>query len=93
VTTTAVRALTSKRATESLTDDEADGSPSSQVTRSTTMATNHGPMREPGPDGRSWEQRYYSGRQHTRNWGAITTGIGLLVLISLLVPAIAVVFN
>lgn len=53
-----------------------------------------------GPDARdrdlmdgSWEQRYYSGQQRTRNWGSITTGIGLLVLLSLLVPALTMVFN
>lgn len=51
-----------------------------------------------GPDERdrdlmdgSWEQQYYSGRQRTRDWGAITVGLGLLVLISLLVPMILVV--
>lgn len=53
-----------------------------------------------GPDARdldlmdgSWEQRYYSSERRSRDWGAITAGIGLLVLISLLVPALAVVFN
>ena len=46
-----------------------------------------------GPDERdmdlmdgSWEQRYYSGKQRTRDWNAIGMGIAVLVLVSLIVP-------
>lgn len=46
-----------------------------------------------GPDERdmdlmdgSWEQRYYSGKERGRDWGTIGVGLGLLVLISLVVP-------
>ena len=46
-----------------------------------------------GPDERdrdlmdgSWEERYYSGREKTRNWTAIGVGVALIVLIALLLP-------
>ena len=46
-----------------------------------------------GPDERdmdlmdgSWEQRYYSGKEGGRDWNTIGVGIGLLVLVSLVVP-------
>ena len=46
-----------------------------------------------GPDERdrdlmdgSWEADYYSGRQKTRDWNAITIGVGLIVLIALVLP-------
>lgn len=46
-----------------------------------------------GPDERdmdlmdgSWEQRYYSGKEGRRDWNTIGVGIGLVVLVSLVVP-------
>lgn len=51
-----------------------------------------------GPDERdrdlldgSWEEKYYSGRVRTRNWRAIYTGLALLALIGLVVPAVLMV--
>jgi hypothetical protein len=53
-----------------------------------------------GPDERdldlmdgTWEQKYYAGRRKSPDWGAITIGLGLLVLISLLLPMILVVLR
>ena len=53
-----------------------------------------------GPDERdrdlmdgSWEQRYYQGRRRKRDWTAIMTGLGLLVLLGMLLPAILVFFR
>ena len=54
----------------------------------------------PGPDERdrdlmdgSWERRYYQGRTRKRDWTAIMTGLGLLVLLGMLLPAILVLFR
>ena len=51
----------------------------------------------PGPDERdmdlldgSWEARHYSGQTRQRDWQNIGIGIGLLVLIALILPAILV---
>ncbi len=41
----------------------------------------------------SWEERYYQGRNRTRDWNAIMAGLGLLVLLGLLLPAILVFFR
>ena len=53
-----------------------------------------------GPDERdldlmdgSWEQEYYAGRGKSRDWRAITVGVGLVILISLLLPMILVVIR
>lgn len=53
-----------------------------------------------GPDERdrdlmdgSWEQRYYAGRQRRRDWSGIMAGLGLLVLLGLLLPAVLVFFR
>lgn len=53
-----------------------------------------------GPDERdldlmdgSWEQEFYSGRAKSRDWGAITAGVALLVLIALVLPMFLVLFN
>lgn len=53
-----------------------------------------------GPDERdmdlmdgSWEQRYYAGRVRSRDWSSIMLGLGLLVLLGLLLPAILVFFR
>ncbi|MGI8926911.1 MAG: hypothetical protein ACR2HN_09740 [Tepidiformaceae bacterium] len=53
-----------------------------------------------GPDERdmdlldgSWEQRYYSGRERGRDWSAIGTGLALLILAALLLPAALVFFR
>ncbi|MGE5595386.1 MAG: hypothetical protein ACM3S1_05055 [Hyphomicrobiales bacterium] len=53
-----------------------------------------------GPDERdmdlmdgSWEQQYYAGQQKRRDWHAIQVGLGLLVLIALLIPALMVLFG
>jgi len=53
-----------------------------------------------GPDERdrdlmdgSWEQRYYQGRTRKRDWTAIMTGLGLLVLLGMLLPAILVLLR
>lgn len=50
-----------------------------------------------GPDERdmdlidgSWEERYYSGRERPRDWTNIFLGIGLLVVLSMVLPAILV---
>ncbi|MEO6398379.1 MAG: hypothetical protein ABIP13_07910 [Tepidiformaceae bacterium] len=59
------------------------------------------PDAEPGPslgpderdmdlmDG-SWEQRYYSGQERTRDWSTIGMAIALVVLVSLVVPMVLV---
>lgn len=41
----------------------------------------------------SWEERYYQGRHRTRDWNGIMTGLGLLVLLGMLVPALVVLFR
>ena len=51
----------------------------------------------PGPDERdrdlldgSWEERYYAGRAHRRDWSAVGVGITLLVLLALVLPILLV---
>lgn len=46
-----------------------------------------------GPDERdrdlmdgTWEAEHYGGRRKTRDWNAITVGVGLIVLIALVLP-------
>jgi hypothetical protein len=46
-----------------------------------------------GPDERdwdlmdgSWEREYYSGRMKSRDWNAISIGVGLIILLALVVP-------
>jgi hypothetical protein len=53
-----------------------------------------------GPDERdrdlldgSWEQDYYAGRHRTRDWHSVYVGLALLVLLSLVVPALLVLFR
>lgn len=41
----------------------------------------------------SWEQQYYSGRLRRRDWKSIYTGVALLILIALIVPAVLVLFQ
>ena len=50
-----------------------------------------------GPDERdldlldgSWEQEYYSGRMKSRDWNAVLIGVAILVIASLVVPALLV---
>ncbi len=38
----------------------------------------------------SWEERHYAGQARQRDWQNIGIGIGLLVLIALILPAILV---
>jgi hypothetical protein len=38
----------------------------------------------------SWEQDYYAGRTRSIDWHAVGIGIGLLVLIALVLPAVLV---
>ena len=53
-----------------------------------------------GPDERdrdlmdgTWEERYYTGRQRTRDWRSVYVGLALLVLAGLVVPAFLVLFR
>ena len=53
-----------------------------------------------GPDERdmdlmdgSWEQEYYSNDRRTRNWGAITVALGLLVVMGMLLPMLGGIFT
>lgn len=41
----------------------------------------------------SWEERYYQGRNRSRDWNGIMTGLGLLVLLGMLLPALVVLFR
>lgn len=41
----------------------------------------------------SWEAKYYAGRTRSRDWSAIMTGLGLLVLLGLLLPVLLVFFR
>jgi hypothetical protein len=41
----------------------------------------------------SWEQRYYQGRTRKRDWTGIMTGLGLLVLLGMVLPAILLFFR
>lgn len=50
-----------------------------------------------GPDERdmdlldgSWEREYYAGRRPGRDWKTIGVGMGLLVLLAMILPAILV---
>jgi len=50
-----------------------------------------------GPDERdmdlidgSWEERYYAGRTRQRDWTNVYVGIGILVVVSMLLPAVLV---
>lgn len=56
---------------------------------------------EPGPDlgpderdmdliDGTWEERYYTGRVHQRDWSNVFLAIGLLVVLSLVLPAFMV---
>jgi hypothetical protein len=51
----------------------------------------------PGPDERdrdlmdgSWEQRYYSGREGTRDWSNIGLAIAIVVILAMVLPGILV---
>jgi hypothetical protein len=53
-----------------------------------------------GPDDRdrdlmdgTWAQKYYSGKMKSRNWNAITAGVALVVVASLIIPMLMVLFN
>lgn len=50
-----------------------------------------------GPDERdgdlldgSWEMRYYAGRENPRDWTTVYIGIGILIVVSLVLPGILV---
>jgi hypothetical protein len=50
-----------------------------------------------GPDERdmdlldgSWEREYYAGRRRGRDWQTIGIGVGLLVLLAMILPAVLV---
>ena len=50
-----------------------------------------------GPDDRdqdlidgTWEERYYSGRAHQRDWTNVFVGVGIIVVVSMLLPMILV---
>lgn len=54
----------------------------------------------PGPDERdldlldgSWEEKYYTGQQRSRDWNSILLAMGLIALIGLILPALLVVFR
>ncbi len=63
------------------------------------------PGREPrevdlGPDERdldlldgTWEEQYYSGRLPRRDWTSIWVGLGLLALVSLILPLVLVLLR
>lgn len=53
-----------------------------------------------GPDERdrdlldgTWEQRYYSGQERSRDWGTIAIAISLVVLASLILPSLLVILR
>lgn len=57
-------------------------------------------QRNLGPDARdadlmdgTWEQGYYARQRRSRDWTGIMTGLGLLVLLGMLLPALLVFFR
>lgn len=79
-------------------DDEEEEDEEDRIPLSSHEADDYDDGPDLGPDARdldlmdgSWEQRYYAGQRKTRDWNAIGVGIGLLILVSLLLPMILVV--
>lgn len=74
--------------------DDEDDEPISLGSRNDWDGPNLGPDEHDRDlmDG-SWEQQYYRGRTRKRDWTAIMTGLGLLVLLGMLLPAILVFFR